>query len=162
MTSLVVFIPMTVITPPLTLVTALRKVRVTEDAWNSRNSKTVALAFSEGSTWRDGNIRTTGRDAIRRRLARKWDHELDYRLVMELWAFIDNRMAVRTLHEWRDAACQWRSSYGNELWELDDSGLICCRQASSSDQAIAETDRKLLWPAPGPRPSDHAGILELF
>lgn len=147
-----------VIAPPFTLVTALRKVRLAEDVWNSRDPKRVALAYSEGSVWRNRGEFVTGRDAIRRFLADKWDRELDYRLVKDLWAFSDDRIAVRFQYEWHDAAGRWHRSYGNELWEFDESGLMRRREASINDVAILESDRRFFWPAPGPRPSDHPGI----
>ncbi|MDX1943795.1 MAG: nuclear transport factor 2 family protein [Pirellulaceae bacterium] len=146
------------IAPPFTLVTALRKVRLAEDAWNSRDAKRVALAYSEDSQWRNRSEFVTGRAAIRRFLAGKWDRELDYRLVKELWAFTDDRIAVRFQYEWHDAGGQWHRSYGNELWEFDEIGLMRHREASINDLAILETDRKFFWPAPGPRPTDHPGI----
>jgi uncharacterized protein len=147
-----------VITPPFTLVTALRKVRLAEDAWNSRDPKRVALAYSEDSVWRNRREFITGRAAIRQFLADKWDRMLDYRLVKDLWAFTDDHIAVRFQYEWHDAAGQWYRSYGNELWEFDEEGLMRRREASINDVLILETDRKFFWPAPGPRPSDHPGI----
>lgn len=150
--------PQAVIAPPFTLVTALRKVRLAEDAWNSRDPKRVALAYSEDSVWRNRSEFVTGRAAIRRFLAGKWDRELDYRLVKDLWAFTDNRIAVRFQYEWHDVVGQWRRSYGNELWEFDESGLMRRREASINDVAILESDRKFFWPAPGSRPMDHPGI----
>lgn len=151
----------TVIAPPFTLVTALRKVRLAEDAWNSRDPKRVASAYSENSVWRNRDEFITGRDAIRRFLAGKWDRELDYRLVKDLWAFTDDRIAVRFQYEWHDAAGQWHRSYGNELWEFDEIGLMRRREASINDLAIPEADRKFFWPAPGARPDDHAGIIDV-
>jgi len=147
-----------IITPPFTLVTALRKVRLAEDAWNSRDPKRVALSYSEDSVWRNRGEFITGRAAIRKFLAAKWERELDYRLVKDLWAFTENRIAVRFQYEWHDAAGQWHRSYGNELWEFDDSGLMRRREASINDIVIAEAKRKFFWPAPGARPSDHFGI----
>ena len=151
----------TVIAPPFTLVTALRKVRLGEDAWNSRDPKRVALAYSENSVWRNRSTFVTGRSAIRRFLADKWDRELDYRLVKELWAFTDDRIAVRFQYEWHDAGGQWRRSYGNELWEFDENGLMRRREASINDVDILESDRKFFWPAPGSRPTDHPGIADV-
>lgn len=148
----------TVIAPPFTLVTALRKVRLAEDAWNSRDPKRVALAYSENSVWRNRSEFITGRDAIRRFLTGKWDRELEYRLVKELWAFTDDRIAVRYQYEWHDAAGQWHRSYGNELWQFDDIGLMRRREASINDVNIVETERQFFWPAPGARPTDHPGI----
>lgn len=148
----------TTIAPPFTLVTALRKVRLAEDSWNSRDPKRVAIAYSEDSVWRNRSEFITGREAIRRFLVGKWDRELDYRLVKDLWAFTDDRIAVRFQYEWRDAGGQWHRSYGNELWEFDECGLMRRREASINDVAIPESDRKFFWPAPGARPADHAGI----
>ena len=150
--------PPTIIAPPFTLVTALRKVRFAEDSWNSRDPKRVAMAYSEDSVWRNRSEFVTGREAIRRFLAGKWERELDYRLVKDLWAFTDDRIAVRFQYEWRDAGGQWHRSYGNELWEFDEGGLMRRREASINDVAIPESDRKFFWPAPGARPADHAGI----
>ena len=147
-----------VIAPPFTLETALRKVRAAEDAWNSRDPDRVALAYTEDSVWRNRGEFLTGRDAIRAFLARKWARELDYRLVKALWAFTADRIAVRFRYEWRDAAGDWFRSYGNELWEFDELGLMRRREASINDVPIGEQDRTFFWPAPGPRPADHPGI----
>lgn len=151
-----------VITPPFTLVTALRKVRLAEDAWNSRDPKRVALAYSDDSVWRNRTEFIEGRDAIRRFLTRKWDRELDYRLVKELWAFTDDRIAVRFQYEWHDASGQWYRSYGNELWKFDDSGSMRRREASINDVTILESERKFFWPAPGGRPTEHPGIADVL
>jgi nuclear transport factor 2 (NTF2) superfamily protein len=147
-----------VIAPPFTLETALRKVRAAEDAWNSRDPDRVALAYTEDSVWRNRGEFLTGRDQIRAFLARKWERELDYRLVKALWAFTDDRIAVRFRYEWRDAAGNWCRSYGNELWEFDERGLMRRREASINDVPIRAQDRTFFWPAPGPRPADHPGI----
>jgi uncharacterized protein len=148
----------TVIVPPSTLETAIRKVRLAEDAWNTRDPERVALAYTEDSVWRNRSEFVTGRAAIRRFLAGKWERELDYRLVKDLWAFTGERIAVRFQYEWHDTAGNWHRSYGNELWEFDDRGLMRRREASINDIPILETDRKFYWPAPGPRPADHPGI----
>jgi nuclear transport factor 2 (NTF2) superfamily protein len=147
-----------VIAPPFTLETALRKVRAAEDAWNSRDPTRVALAYTEGSVWRNRSEFLAGREQIRAFLARKWERELDYRLVKALWAFTDDRIAVRFQYEWHDAAGNWFRSYGNELWEFDERGLMRRREASINDVPIAEAERRFFWPAPGPRPADHPGI----
>jgi nuclear transport factor 2 (NTF2) superfamily protein len=147
-----------VIAPPFTLETALRKVRAAEDAWNSRDPDRVALAYTEDSVWRNRGEFLTGRDEIRAFLARKWARELDYRLVKALWAFTADRIAVRFRYEWHDAAGDWFRSYGNELWEFDELGLMRRREASINDVPIGEQDRTFFWPAPGPRPADHPGI----
>jgi nuclear transport factor 2 (NTF2) superfamily protein len=153
--------PQTVIAPPFTLETAKRKVRLAEDAWNSRDPERVALAYTEDSVWRNRSEFITGRVAIRRFLTGKWERELDYRLVKELWAFTGDRIAVRFQYEWHDTAGNWHRSYGNELWEFDDRGLMRRREASINDVPILETDRKFFWPAPGPRPTDHPGISDI-
>jgi nuclear transport factor 2 (NTF2) superfamily protein len=147
-----------VIAPPFTLETAIRKVRLAEDAWNSRDPQRVALAYTEDSVWRNRSQFVTGRAEIRAFLAGKWERELDYRLVKALWAFTDDRIAVRFQYEWHDAAGNWFRSYGNELWEFDERGLMRRREASINDVPISEADRKFFWPAPGPRPADHPGI----
>ena len=147
-----------VIAPPFTLETALRKVRAAEDAWNSRDPGRVALAYTEDSVWRNRSEFLAGRDEIRRFLTGKWARELDYRLVKDLWAFTDDRIAVRFQYEWHDAEGRWHRSYGNELWEFDERGLMRRREASINDVPIREADRTFFWPAPGPRPADHPGI----
>jgi nuclear transport factor 2 (NTF2) superfamily protein len=148
------------IAPPFTIETATQKVRLAEDAWNSRDPDRVALAYTEDSVWRNRSEFVTGRDAIRAFLARKWARELDYRLVKALWAFRESRIAVRFQYEWHDADGSWYRSYGNELWEFDERGLMRRREASINDVSIFETDRRFLWPAPGPRPAGHPGIPE--
>ncbi len=147
-----------VIAPPFTLESALRKVRGAEDVWNSRDPERVSLAYTEDSVWRNRSKFPVGREQIRKFLAHKWERELDYRLAKGLWAFTDNRIAVRFQYEWHDTTGQWFRSYGNELWEFDDRGLMRRREASINDLAIQESDRKFFWPAPGPRPADHPGI----
>jgi len=147
-----------VIAPPFTLETATKKVRQAEDAWNSRDPARVSLAYTEDSVWRARGEFVTGRDEIRSFLADKWRQEIDYRLAKALWAFADNRIAVRFQYEWHDAAGQWHRSYGNELWEFDQHGVMRRREASINEVPIRETDRRFFWPAPGPRPADHPGI----
>jgi nuclear transport factor 2 (NTF2) superfamily protein len=142
--------------PPFNAESAAAKVRAAEDAWNSRDPGRVSLAYSEDSVWRNRSEFLTGRDAIRAFLARKWSKELDYRLMKDLWSFGDNRIAVRFQYEHYDAAGQWWRSYGNELWEFDDSGLMRRREASINDLAIAESDRKFRWLAGMPRPGEPA------
>jgi nuclear transport factor 2 (NTF2) superfamily protein len=144
--------------PPFTRESAIRKVRTAEDAWNSRDPERVALAYTEDSVWRNRSEFIVGRDQIRRFLAGKWDRELDYRLAKDLWAFTDDRIAVRFQYEWHDADGRWHRSYGNELWEFDERGLMRRREASINDVPIRETERRFFWPAPGPRPADHPGI----
>lgn len=148
----------TPLVPPFTLETARAKVRAAEDAWNSRDPDRVKLAYTEDTVWRNRSEFPVGREQVRAFLARKWEKELDYRLVKELWAFDGNRIAVRFQYEWHDAAGNWFRSYGNELWEVDDRGLMRRREASINDVPIRAEDRKFHWPAPGPRPADHPGI----
>ncbi|MFN0137756.1 MAG: DUF1348 family protein [Phycisphaerae bacterium] len=146
------------IRPPFTIESAIAKVRAAEDAWNSRDPQRVVLAYSEDSQWRNRDRFVRGRAEIAEFLKGKWARELEYRLTKELWGFRENRMAVRFQYEWHDAEGRWFRSYGNELWEFDDSGLMRRREASINDVAIAEVERKFHWPAPGPRPADHPGI----
>ena len=148
------------IRPPFTLETALAKVRSAEDAWNSRDPVRVSLAYSPASIWRNRAQFLCGRSQIQEFLAGKWHRELDYRLVKDLWAFDERRIAVRFQYEWHSDSGQWFRSYGNELWEFDDDGLMRRREASINDVAIAENDRKFLWPA-GPRPAEFPGLTEL-
>ena len=147
-----------VIVPPFTQDSAVRKVRAAEDAWNSRDPLRVSRAYSEDSEWRNRHEFVRGRQQIVEFLTRKWQRELDYRLTKELWCFDERRIAVRFQYEWHDANGAWHRSYGNELWEFDDSGLMRRREASINDLAIDERDRKFHWPAPGSRPLDHTGI----
>ncbi len=151
----------TSIRPPFTLETALQKVRAAEDAWNSREPRRVALAYSEDSEWRNRDRFLLGRDQIREFLVGKWERELDYRLVKSLWSFGDDRIAVRFQYEYHDAGGHWFRAYGNELWEFDGSGLMRRREASLNDVPIEEPERRFRWPAPGPRPADHPGIPEV-
>ena len=150
-----------IVAPPFTLETATLKVRLAEDAWNSRDSIRVSLAYTEDSIWRNRSEFITGREQIQKFLTGKWEKELEYRLVKALWSFSDNRIAVRFQYEWLDAAGDWHRSYGNELWEFDEGGLMRRREASINDVPIAKGDRKFLWSAPGPRPADFAGIPDI-
>jgi uncharacterized protein len=145
--------------PPFDREGAIAKVRLAEDAWNSRDPSRVALAYTEDSHWRNRAEIFQGREAIRAFLRRKWDQELDYRLVKELWAFGNNRIAVRFQYEWHDPAGQWYRAYGNENWEFDSHGLMRRREASINDRAILVSERRFDWPAPGPRPQDYPGLL---
>lgn len=147
--------------PPFDLETALQKVRLAEDAWNSRDPERVALAYSPNSRWRNRDTFLEGRDAIRTFLRDKWAKEHEYRLVKSLWAHGSDRIAVRFQYEWHDDDGNWHRAYGNENWEFDDEGLMSWRQASINDVPILETDRKFHWDAPGPRPAHHPGLAEL-
>jgi uncharacterized protein len=146
--------------PPFTADTAKQKVRAAEDAWNTRDPNRVALAYTEGSVWRNRAEFFSGREAIAAFLRRKWARELEYRLIKELWACHEARIAVRFAYEWHDEAGQWFRSYGNENWEFDAQGFMQKRIASINDLAIAAADRKYRWPL-GRRPDDHPGLSEL-
>ncbi len=146
--------------PPFDTETAAQKARMAEDAWNSRDPARVALAYTPDSRWRNRAEFVQGRAEIEAFLTRKWQRELDYRLIKEVWAFRDNRIAVRFAYEWHDDSGQWFRSYGNENWEFDAEGLMRIRIASINDSPIAETDRKFHWPA-GRRPDDHPGLSAL-
>jgi nuclear transport factor 2 (NTF2) superfamily protein len=132
--------------PPFTEVTARQKVQAAEDAWNTRDPHRVSLAYTEDSVWRNRDTFITGREEIVRFLTQKWEHELDYALRKELWAFTENRIAVRFQYESRDLAGHWWRSYGNELWEFDDNGLMSSREASINDVPVEERDRRLFGP----------------
>jgi nuclear transport factor 2 (NTF2) superfamily protein len=146
--------------PPFTRETAMQKVRMAEDAWNTRDPQRVAGAYTIDSRWRNRAEFPVGRDEIMQFLTRKWNKELDYRLVKELWAFEGNRIAVRFAYEWHDDAGNWFRSYGNENWEFDERGYMAKRYASINDLPIRETDRKYRWPL-GRRPDDHPGLTDL-
>ena len=146
--------------PPFNAETAAQKARMAEDAWNSRDPSRVALAYTEGSRWRNRGEFLSGRAEIEAFLTRKWQRELDYRLIKEVWAFTENRIAVRFAYEWRDDSGHWFRSYGNENWQFDPEGLMAVRIASINDVVIAEADRKYRWPL-GRRPDDHPGLSEL-
>ena len=146
--------------PPFDAESAGQKVRMAEDAWNTRDPEKVSLAYTEGSTWRNRAEFLRGRAEIRQFLTRKWAKELEYRLIKELWTFAGNRIAVRFAYEWRDDSGQWYRAYGNENWEFDDHGLMQRRIASINDLPIKETDRKFRWPQ-GRRPGDHPGLSDL-
>lgn len=146
--------------PPFTLETATLKVRLAEDAWNTRAPSAVALAYTPDSRWRNRDEFVQGREAIEALLTRKWAREHEYRLAKELWGFRENRIAVRFVYEWRDDAGQWWRSHGNENWEFSEEGLMRLRYASINDQAIAEGERKFRWPL-GRRPDGHAGLSEM-
>ena len=146
--------------PPFNRETAAQKVRMAEDGWNTRDAERVSLAYTADSTWRNRAEFLSGRPAIVQFLQRKWARELDYRLIKELWAFTDARIAVRFAYEWRDDSGSWFRSYGNENWEFDEHGLMRRRIASINDLPIREAERKYHWPL-GRRPDDHPGLSEL-
>jgi len=146
--------------PPFTEETARVKVRAAEDAWNGRDPAKVALAYTPDSRWRNRSEFLVGRDAIEAFLTRKWAKELEYRLIKGLWACAGDRIAVRFVYEWRDAAGQWWRSHGNENWRFDANGLMAERHASINDVAIAEEGRLFHW-TQGVRPADHPGLEEL-
>ncbi|MFE9095827.1 DUF1348 family protein [Streptomyces sp. NPDC007264] len=146
--------------PPFTRETAVEKVRLAEDGWNSRDPEKVARAYTADSRWRNRAEFVHGRDEIVGFLTRKWRRELDYRLIKELWAFTDDRIAVRFAYEWHDDAGTWFRSYGNENWEFDESGLMRVRHASINDLPIRASERAYHWPL-GRRPDDHPGLSDL-
>ena len=143
--------------PPFTLETAIQKVRLAEDGWNTRDPSRVVLAYSPDTRWRNRAEFLVGREAAHAFLERKWRRELEYRLIKEIWAFGGNRIAVRFAYEWHDDSGQWFRSYGNENWEFDEAGLMTHRHASINDLPIENADRKFLWPL-GRRPDDHPGL----
>lgn len=146
--------------PPFTADTAREKVRLAEDAWNSREPARVALGYTEVSRWRNRAEFINGREEIIAFLRRKWARELDYRLVKEVWAFAANRIAVRFAYEWHDDSGNWFRSYGNENWEFEENGLMGRRLASINDVVISDSERKFHWPL-GRRPDDHPGLSDL-
>ena len=146
--------------PPFSRETAVQKVRLAEDAWNTRDPHRVALAYTPDSRWRNRSEFPRGRAQIVELLERKWARELDYRLIKELWAHDGHRIAVRFAYEWRDDAGNWFRSYGNENWEFDDFGFMAVRHASINDLPIAAAERLCRWPS-GRRPDDHPGLSSL-
>jgi uncharacterized protein len=146
--------------PPFSRDSAIQKVRAAEDAWNTRDPQRVALAYTEDSRWRNRAEFPRGRAQIAEFLTRKWQRELDYRLIKELWAFDTHRIAVRFAYEWHDEAGNWYRSYGNENWEFDDHGLMAVRHASINDLPIGASERLYHWPL-GRRPDDHPGLTDL-
>jgi nuclear transport factor 2 (NTF2) superfamily protein len=146
--------------PPFTEETAAAKVRMAEDAWNSRDPGRVVMVYTEDTHWRNRAEFPTGREDVRRFLERKWARELDYRLIKELWACTGNRIAVRFAYEWRDDSGQWYRSYGNENWEFTEQGYMMRRFASINDLPIKESERKFFWPL-GRRPDDHPSLSDL-
>lgn len=146
--------------PPFDRDGAIQKARMAENAWNSRDPGKIALAYSEDSIWRNRSEFIRGRQEIEAFLKRKWARELDYRLIKEVWAWHDNRIAVRFQYEWHDDSNNWFRAHGNENWEFDEQGLMRRREASINDIPIQPSDRLFLWPQ-GPRPDDHPGLSEL-
>lgn len=146
--------------PPFTAETAAQKVRMAEDAWNTRDPDRVVKVYTEDTRWRNRSEFPFGREQVRAFLQRKWARELDYRLIKELWACDGPRIAVRFAYEWRDDSGQWFRSYGNENWEFNEHGLMVRRYASINDLPIKAEDRKYFWPQ-GRRPDDHPGLSEL-
>ena len=146
--------------PPFTRDSAAQKVRAAEDGWNTRDPQRVSLAYTPQSVWRNRAEFVTGRSAIVEFLSRKWARELDYRLIKELWAYTDNRIAVRFAYEWHDDSGSWFRSYGNENWEFDEHGLMARRFACINDLPIDEKARLFHWPL-GRRPDDHPGLSDL-
>lgn len=151
---------MSLIAPPFTRETAIQKIRLAEDGWNSRDPERVSLAYTPDSRWRNRSEFVNGRAEIVAFLTRKWAKEFEYRLIKELWAFADNRIAVRFAYEWRDDGGAWFRSYGNENREFDDAGLMRRRVASINDLPLRPDDRKFHWPQ-GRRPDDHPGLSDL-
>lgn len=143
--------------PPFSFEDAVKKVRMAEDAWNTRDPDKVALAYTPDTTWRNRSEFLNGRDEVRAFLTRKWATENGYRLIKEIWAHDDARIAVRFCYEYHDATGQWFRAYGNENWEFDADGYMAVRHASINDVPIAESDRLFHWPQ-GPRPADHKGL----
>ncbi|MDB5648689.1 MAG: hypothetical protein JWL62_209 [Hyphomicrobiales bacterium] len=146
--------------PPFTLESAIEKVRLAEDGWNSRSPEKVALAYTVDSQWRNRAEFVNGREAIVSFLSRKWQRELDYRLIKELWAFCEDRIAVRFAYEWHDDSGNWFRSYGNENWEFAEGGLMRKRFACINDAPIREEDRRFHWSL-GRRPDEHPGLSDL-
>lgn len=147
--------------PPFNRATALQKIRMAEDGWNGQNPEKIALAYSLDSIWRNRNEFVTGRAQIIELLTRKWQKECNYRLIKELWAYSDNRIAVRFAYEYQDSTGQWFRAYGNENWEFNEQGLMTHRHASINDLKISESERKFHW-ALGTRPLEHAGLTDLW
>ena len=147
--------------PPFTADSAAVKARAAEDAWNSRDPERIALAYSEDSWWRNRSTFVQGRAAIVEFLTGKWERELDYRLIKEVWAHTGDVIAVRFAYEYHDADGQWFRAHGNENWRFDADGLMTHRHASINDVAIAESERKFFWDNAGPRPADHPGLSDL-
>ncbi len=146
--------------PPFTRETAIQKIHMAEDAWNTRDPERVSLVYTEDTIWRNRSEFPIGREQVKEFLTRKWNKELNYRLIKELWAFTDNRIAVRFAYECHDDSGKWQRSYGNENWEFNAQGFMMRRFASINDLPIKESERKFHWPL-GRRPDDHPGLTEL-
>ncbi|MDC9501580.1 MULTISPECIES: nuclear transport factor 2 family protein [unclassified Pseudoalteromonas] len=146
--------------PPFTRESTIEKVRLAEDGWNSRNAEKVSLAYTVDTKWRNRSFFVNSREEAAAFLTGKWEKELEYRLIKELWAFTENRIAVRYAYEWHDDSGNWFRSYGNENWEFDENGLMQNRFACINDLPIKESERKFHWPQ-GRRPDDHPGLSEL-
>ena len=146
--------------PPFTRESAIEKVRLAEDGWNSRNAEKVSLAYTVDTKWRNRSSFVNSREEAAAFLTGKWEKELEYRLIKELWALTENRIAVRYAYEWHDDSGNWFRSYGNENWEFDENGLMQNRFACINDLPIKESERKFHWPQ-GRRPDDHPGLSEL-
>jgi nuclear transport factor 2 (NTF2) superfamily protein len=146
--------------PPFTEETAKQKIRMAEDAWNSRDPDKIVLVYTEDTKWRNRNEFPVGRDEVHALLTRKWQKELDYRLIKELWSYRDNRIAVRFAYEWHDDSGQYYRAYGNENWQFNEQGLMEQRHASINDLVIDDSERKFHWPL-GRRPDDHPGLSEI-
>lgn len=147
--------------PPFSYEDAVQKVRMAENAWNTRDAIKVAQAYTVDTRWRNRSEFLSGREEVEAFLACKWQVENGYRLIKEIWAFAENRIAVRFCYEWHDECSQWFRAHGNENWEFDDLGYMAVRHASINDVPIDESDRLFHWPAPGPRPDDHPGLTDL-
>lgn len=147
--------------PPFTRETAAQKIRGAEDAWNTCDPERVSLAYAKDSRWRNRSEVFSGREKIVEFLIRKWNRELDYRLIKELWAFGDNRIAVRFAYEFHDDSGQWFRAYGNENWEFNEQGLMQVRHASINERPIKEAERKFHWDRSKPRPADHPSLSDL-
>lgn len=146
--------------PPFTRETAMQKVRMAEDGWNNRDPQKVSMAYTLDTQWRNRAEFPKGREEVVQFLIRKWSKEIDYRLIKELWAFTENKIAVRFAYEWRDVAGHWYRSYGNENWQFNAEGLMAIRHASINDLQIIESERKFHWPL-GRRPDEHPGLSDL-
>jgi nuclear transport factor 2 (NTF2) superfamily protein len=146
--------------PPFTFETASQKVRMAEDAWNTRNPDRIVLVYTEDTAWRNRSEFLSGRESVRQFLIRKWSRELDYRLIKEIWCHGDHHIAVRFAYEWHDDSGNWFRSYGNENWEFDENGLMARRYASINDLCIEASERQFHWPL-GRRPDNHPSLSEL-